>query len=486
MKKTFKRIRIMIGVIIALVALSAYLVLYAPIYEAYKDLTIDNFLLTAGVLTDSANGFISRCEEGAQGLSSRTMIKRKLAAHKAGTISEAELRASCEAAYRDGARVLEHLIGAVRVSDGRALLTFGNTDGIEITGDVPTDKTAMKILFGTKHGSTAKTELAPRDASQGITLLITSPITQEATTLGHDFLLFDLNHLTAPREGGSGPSLSFITKDEATLLINETPRAYRGKNPELIHGDAHGRIGLVRKAGGTNAYTLADTECDILFKGGSAFALKHLTRFLVILVVVLVVSNLFTVTSLRGLLTGLELSRDAYREYATHDPLTGLYTRRFLDLWMDSELPYQKEGYSIAVLDLDRFKEINDTLGHDAGDEALRHVATMIQQTLRAQDVAIRLGGDEFVILLPGVDGDNSWSILARLDQRMRDDPFRDFGLSVSWGIASVAPHEGSSRYAFETALKAADRRMYERKRGYRGQAGSAPAATSSSVNPSL
>jgi hypothetical protein len=175
MKKTFKRIRIMIGVIIALVALSAYLVLYAPIYEAYKDLTIDNFLLTAGVLTDSANGFISRCEEGAQGLSSRTMIKRKLAAHKAGTISEAELRASCEAAYRDGARVLEHLIGAVRVSDGMALLTFGNTDGIEITGDVPTDKTAMKILFGTKHGSTAKTELAPRDASQGITLLITSP-----------------------------------------------------------------------------------------------------------------------------------------------------------------------------------------------------------------------------------------------------------------------------------------------------------------------
>lgn len=96
----------------------------------------------------------------------------------------------------------------------------------------------------------------------------------------------------------------------------------------------------------------------------------------------------------------------ALQELAVRDSLTGLYNRRYLDETLEREMSRaRREGIalSLVMLDIDHFKQVNDTYGHQVGDEALRMLATALQADIRAEDVACRYGGEEFLILLPNM-----------------------------------------------------------------------------------
>ncbi len=93
-------------------------------------------------------------------------------------------------------------------------------------------------------------------------------------------------------------------------------------------------------------------------------------------------------------------------ELAIHDGLTGLYNRRYLDDALERELARaQREGHpvSLALIDLDNFKQLNDTYGHQAGDAVLRYVSAMLSEQVRSSDIACRWGGEEFVLVLPNM-----------------------------------------------------------------------------------
>jgi len=166
-------------------------------------------------------------------------------------------------------------------------------------------------------------------------------------------------------------------------------------------------------------------------------------------------------------------AEERLRFLATHDPLTGLPNRELFHDRLNQALVRsrrarigQSEKWKLAVLllDLDNFKEINDTLGHGWGDQALKVVAERLQSCVRKSDSVSRLGGDEFTLLLEGIVNRESCSIVANKILNAIGQPIelsgQVFRLSASLGI-SVYPDHGEDG---ETLLKHADVAMYQAK----------------------
>ncbi|MBJ6138276.1 EAL domain-containing protein [Marinobacter litoralis] len=172
------------------------------------------------------------------------------------------------------------------------------------------------------------------------------------------------------------------------------------------------------------------------------------------------------VLSLRDL-TQLKAAQSELHRLAFFDPLTGLANRQlFRDRLNGVVQRCRRSGEPAALmyLDLDGFKRINDTLGHDAGDELLKRVAEWLQGCVREEDSVARLGGDEFVVLLSRVSGTDAAgkvaeTILRRLCQRVRLND-HDVGVTVSIGITMV-PHDSED---VGTLMKYADLAMYRAK----------------------
>ena len=153
----------------------------------------------------------------------------------------------------------------------------------------------------------------------------------------------------------------------------------------------------------------------------------------------------------------------ALQHLAATDPLTGLANRRGGERHIASEISRAKRErrpLSCVLIDLDRFKQVNDTFGHQAGDQLLRDVSTLLRRTVRAYDILVRWGGEEFLLVLPGVDRDVARNLAERV--RIAVEALDTHGLGPVTLSAGVAGFEND--YDFASTLKAADRRLYQAK----------------------
>jgi diguanylate cyclase (GGDEF)-like protein len=138
----------------------------------------------------------------------------------------------------------------------------------------------------------------------------------------------------------------------------------------------------------------------------------------------------------------LELAKNRIEHNSLHDPLTGLANRRKLDMALENLTQDGRSGrqkFAILHIDLDRFKDINDTLGHAAGDAMLVHASQVLSRNLRGDDIVARIGGDEFVILADDASDADMSSLAGRIIEQMRQPvDFQGFGCrcGVSIGIA--------------------------------------------------
>ena len=150
------------------------------------------------------------------------------------------------------------------------------------------------------------------------------------------------------------------------------------------------------------------------------------------------------------------------RTEASTDPLTGVANRRAWEAEAARSLARAVrtgEPLTVAILDLDGFKEVNDRDGHSAGDRLLRQVATAWRARLRASDLLGRHGGDEFVLCLPGTDAVGAVEVLQRLDG----------DLPIGWSVGTATARDGDT---IGTLLQRADAELYQFKRSRRGAAG--------------
>jgi diguanylate cyclase (GGDEF)-like protein len=151
-------------------------------------------------------------------------------------------------------------------------------------------------------------------------------------------------------------------------------------------------------------------------------------------------------------------------EQATHDGLTGLFNRRMIDELVPMELQrthrYHRD-MSLAMLDLDGFKAVNDNLGHEEGDRLLRVFAGCIRKIARSSDLVFRYGGDEFLLVLPETTREQAEAALERLSGAMCPELIMTLGrVTFSAGIASCVSDSSA-----EDLVKLADDRLYESKR---------------------
>ena len=183
----------------------------------------------------------------------------------------------------------------------------------------------------------------------------------------------------------------------------------------------------------------------------------------------------------------LEAMSQLLRDFTESDPLTGLRNRRYLlDRVAEAAGRHGAEGSGrrsedhngsagIIMLDLDHFKVINDTYGHAAGDEALKHLAKVLRRCVRDRDVLVRWGGDEFIILLPKVDKERIREVVERILTAVRARPCRlapngsqdltcRITCSIGWSAFDwQAAHDGVAPW--ESAMAAADQALYAAKR---------------------
>ncbi len=161
------------------------------------------------------------------------------------------------------------------------------------------------------------------------------------------------------------------------------------------------------------------------------------------------------------------------RELAIHDALTGLFNRHYLSERLPAEYNRaERHGHTIAFLlmDMDHFKEINDTYGHQAGDQALREVAKLILSHIRKSDIACRYGGEEFMLILPETDAQDALRKAEDLREEISGTQMefhgRNFRITVSIGIA-IYPDHGVNN---DQILSRADESLYQAKKSGRNK----------------
>ena len=238
-----------------------------------------------------------------------------------------------------------------------------------------------------------------------------------------------------------------------------------GKPTDLIciSQDAHRAIGL-RVAEAFEAGRLFDEEIELVRSNGSRFWVRQQG------------------SPVRGSDTGAgriwiftditesRVQREQLSFTASHDALTGLFNRREFEIRLTEQLRERRASEASAALfiDLDRFKAVNDTGGHAAGDELLKRIAAILTARLRANDTVARLGGDEFALLLRGCDLQAAERIAAQICERVQAFQLawkgQTFGVGASIGVVEIKPPLSD----VEAVMSAADAACYEAKRAGR------------------
>ncbi|MDH3342730.1 MAG: GGDEF domain-containing protein [Gammaproteobacteria bacterium] len=150
-------------------------------------------------------------------------------------------------------------------------------------------------------------------------------------------------------------------------------------------------------------------------------------------------------------------------ELSITDPLTSIYNRRKFNELLTSEVERSKRyknDLAIIMCDIDHFKKINDTYGHDVGDKALKTFSEMINKNIREVDMFARWGGEEFMILMPNVNTDNAYSVAEKLRKAVASAKIESAGsITASFGVTDLNPDE-----SIDSFIKRVDQAMYRAK----------------------
>ena len=156
-------------------------------------------------------------------------------------------------------------------------------------------------------------------------------------------------------------------------------------------------------------------------------------------------------------------------EMAVKDSLTGLYNRRYMETHLATLMEHSAnrgKAVSLMIMDIDYFKSVNDTYGHDVGDVVLKEFAKQVKKSIRGIDMACRVGGEEFIVVFPDTEVAHAQMIAERIRYIVASKPFKvpaqagELAVTVSIGISSMVHHQDDP----SSLMKRADQALYKAK----------------------
>lgn len=226
-------------------------------------------------------------------------------------------------------------------------------------------------------------------------------------------------------------------------------------NSQILHTSRHASRRRHRRLG--SAVVAACSSNSAAFYG-SAAAVQSLPRSVVR------EAGMFELLAAEMRIAELEQALAEARDIACTDPLTGALNRRGFDKAYSRELARARRSgvpFALAHIDLDDFKQVNDTLGHQAGDRALMHLVASIQRSMRPSDVLCRFGGEEFILMLPETDLNSASAAISRFLGEFSQSaiPGTDCAMTFSAGVVVQSLDE-----SLDDAIRRADSATYVAK----------------------
>lgn len=436
--KLIKRTKIGFLLAMCISIFITYIGIYLPLKGSLKKTAIENFSYISDLRYQSINYLIEGSVEGALSLSSRTMIKNKIIDYKKEIITLEELKEYTSLRYADGVKVLKNINFALRIVDKEIITSYGKADiGIVERLEKVSEKTELYYQIYTQDNETS--------------LEVFSPIYIEQTFLGYDIVSYDINESIKSLDNKNIGILA-LNAEEANLRMNNNT------NKEVLF-QSEKEISYIRPITKSNHICISILKSD-LFKKINQISFISMCGIIGGFFVIFILINDFIIKYAAKLLTEMTHNKDVYKNYANKDILTGAYSRFFLENWYENQLELENEVKSIVVIDVDKFKYINDNYGHLAGDEVLKRLVWILKSSVRDEDFVVRYGGDEFLIILKNANEVKSEEIIKRIKEKIDKINDFEFKVSISHGIQEV-----KNKKDFYTYLKTADERMYISKK---------------------
>ncbi|WMJ85140.1 GGDEF domain-containing protein [Oscillospiraceae bacterium LTW-04] len=418
-----------------------FLLIFIPMRRQLEYQVTENFSLLAESKQQTIATLVNNCMSSANSLSSRTVIKEYINQYKSDQMDWKTLQILTDSKYNDGLRVIPDLIFAIRYVDDHPLVTTSQSR-------------QYFEHYMNLFNRTAQTEYVFESSSEDVKIIVCSPILSNDQLLGHDIIAVDISkHLEWMSQNG------FIVNIIDTYV--DTPESIVPNKVYTRH--RVGKMMLTFIALPINERYLfgIGKPTSEVYESLNRISLLSIVGLMLGLVLVFIILQISIVKMANSIISEIGNSRDTYMRYANYDALTGSYTRNYLDNWINS---FQRDGndrsFIVGMIDVDYFKNINDTFGHGVGDQVLIFIAKTLMTLMDRYGFVVRLGGDEFIIVCENDDPARTFDIFNSINQQINEtNPF-DFNISVSCGVKKADDID-----ALYSAIKIADENMYQNKK---------------------
>ena len=428
MHRIFSKMKYLIIISIIILIVFFYFGVFTPLKTELEESLNQNFSNSVSITEINVENKLNRYKEGAESLSSRTMIKNRLAEYKKGELSLPELKDYTQPKYTDGARVLENIVAAFRITEGEIIAVWGGKDinNYEEYINYDNQTTAIKIF-------------------EGEGLVIVNSVIKREDKLGHDLVIFNLE-----------PLIDEINKQKINYEIVFSKKEFDDFEKDNIIRD-------YRRLLNTDYWLKSEISKDEIYSNLNILSSKIMGGFLLLLSIIVIAFYKTLTSTSKRVIKELEEKVEKITEISETDDMLGIYNRsKFFDV-LESEM-YRSRRYkhdlSLIMFDLDNFKDINDEHGHLIGDKILIKITEIIKIEIREIDLFARYGGDEFVILNPETKLNDAVKLAERLRKKIENIDFAKVkDVSCSFGVTELKAEDD-----IDSLLKRLDDALYKAK----------------------